>query len=308
MQEINGPLAELNRRGLAAAATLASRLGLPAGDPVVLSGRGNLLVRLAPAPVVARVATGSAWSRADPFAWLTREVAVARYIADLGGPVVAPTTAAEPGPHWQDGFAISLWECVRPSGRQPGPAETGAALAALHEAARDCPAELGELSTVREQISEGIDALERAAAADPETVAALRAAHARALAGLAGAGSASVVLHGDAHAGNLLWTAARGFVWTDLEETCRGPVEWDLATLSRAYQDPAAQQAALRGYAARAGGCVPDLITLLPFVRARELEGAVWSLCMAHLYPARYREVAAQLLAIVLAEPGARGQ
>ncbi len=180
--------------------------------------------------------------------------------------------------------------------------------AALHEAARDCPAELGDLSTAREQVSEGIDALERAAAADPETVAALRAAHGRVLAGLAGAGSASIVLHGDAHAGNLLWIAARGFVWTDLEETCRGPAEWDLATLSRAYQDPAAQQAALRGYAARAGGCVPDLITLLPFVRARELEGAVWSLCMAHLYPARYREVAAQLLAMVLAEPGARGQ
>jgi thiamine kinase-like enzyme len=37
-------------------------------------------------------------------------------------------------------------------------------------------------------------------------------------------------LHGDAHAGNLIATRA-GLVWIDFEETCRGPVEWDLATM-----------------------------------------------------------------------------
>ncbi len=45
------------------------------------------------------------------------------------------------------------------------------------------------------------------------------------------------VLHGDAGAGNLMATD-RGWVWHDFEDTCSGPVAWDLAasTASR-YQD-----------------------------------------------------------------------
>jgi thiamine kinase-like enzyme len=37
-------------------------------------------------------------------------------------------------------------------------------------------------------------------------------------------------LHGDAHEGNLLPTT-RGLLWTDWEDTFRGPVEWDLASI-----------------------------------------------------------------------------
>ncbi len=62
------------REGLAVATAVARELGLPADDHRVLSARGNLLVHLAPGPVVARVATLTAWTRDDPFAWLAREV------------------------------------------------------------------------------------------------------------------------------------------------------------------------------------------------------------------------------------------
>lgn len=37
-------------------------------------------------------------------------------------------------------------------------------------------------------------------------------------------------MHGDAHAGNLIATRD-GLVWIDFEDVCRGPVEWDLATM-----------------------------------------------------------------------------
>ena len=37
-------------------------------------------------------------------------------------------------------------------------------------------------------------------------------------------------LHGDAHAGNLIATRD-GLLWIDFEDVCRGPVEWDLATM-----------------------------------------------------------------------------
>src|SRR5215469_5899287 len=124
MQE--GQIGELTRQGKAAAVALAQRLGLPHDEPVILSNRGNLLVHLTPAPVVARVATLTARARRHPIEWLAREVAVAGCVASRGGPVVAP--AEDAGPHWQDGFAISLWDYVRALDTVPGPADVGSAL------------------------------------------------------------------------------------------------------------------------------------------------------------------------------------
>jgi hypothetical protein len=48
---------------------------------------------------------------------------------------------------------------------------------------------------------------------------------------------------------------------------------------------------------------VPAPDTLIPYARARELEGAVWSLGMAHQYPSRYRAVVQELLAAILNAP-----
>jgi aminoglycoside phosphotransferase (APT) family kinase protein len=125
----------------------------------------------------------------------------------------------------------------------------------------------------------------------------LRELHARLLTELAPLAGPSVVLHGDAHSGNLLRGGDGRWLWIDLEETSRGPLAWDLAVL--AGRPPSDEP--LRAYAAEAGTAVPDLAGLATFGRARLLEGTVWSLGMARLYPARYRDVAQSLLAEVLA-------
>ena len=291
---------QMRRRGLAAAVAVARDLGLPTGDPQVLSGRGNLIVHLAPAPVVARVATLTAWTRNNPFCWLAHEMAVAEFAAGNDGPVVAPTGLADAGPHRSDGLAVSLWTWVPPAGaqRQPEPAEAGEALARLHLAAAGFPGELAFLAPVRDQIADGLAALERERVLDSAVLAALRDRHAEVLAGLdlATAGPA-IVLHGDAHAGNLLQAGA-GWLWVDLEETCRGPREFDLAVL--AGQLGAGGAAALAAYATATGTPPAEPAALAPFHRGRELEGAVWSLGMAHQYPERYRARARILLASVL--------
>jgi Phosphotransferase enzyme family len=288
-----GHRAELTRAGQAAALALGRRLGLPTATPAVLSSRGNLLLHFAPEPVVARVATLTAWSRHDPFLWLSREISVASYVAEAGGPVVPPCRSVDPGPYRQDGLAISLWEFQPADPARPGAAESGAALARLHLAAADCPAELGDLTPGREQISEGVDALERASVLDARAIAALRAGHARLLDRLP-PGQPAAVLHGDAHAGNLL-SAPDGWRWIDLEETCRGPAEWDLVCL--ADQAGPAAPTALRAYAEAAGRPVPTAAELAPFHDLRMLEAVVWTNCMAHLYPARYRDQAQDRLA-----------
>ena len=76
------PIAELSRAGQAAAEALGRRLGLPVAATAVLASRGNLLLHYAPAPVVARVATLTAWSRHTPSLWLAREISVAGYVAE----------------------------------------------------------------------------------------------------------------------------------------------------------------------------------------------------------------------------------
>jgi Ser/Thr protein kinase RdoA (MazF antagonist) len=309
------PVADLTRQrmvrhGLAAATTLAGRLGLPDDDPAVLSNRGNLLVHFPASDVVARVATLTAWTRREPLRWLAREVAVARHVAGKGGPVVPPAHGTDPGPHWQDGFAISLSEFLHRTSPSPlpTPADSGTALARFHEASSDCPAELGYLAPATDQVTDALAVIERESLADAKTVAALRAAHSRALAGIAAAASrpaaglATVVLHGDAHAGNLLPGGPRaggGWVWTDLEETSRGPAAWDLATLTSGY-DEAGTREALAAYAARAAIPVPATESLEPFRRARDLEATVWLLCLARLYPERYADVASERLTAVL--------
>ena len=303
-----GRIAEMTRAGLAAAVRVARGQGLPGDDPQVLSSRGNVVVHLRPAPVVARVATLTAWTRRDPFRWLAREVAVAGFAADHGGPVVAPSALADPGPHWSDGLAVSLWTWVPPSPARPGAAEVGEALARLHLTAAGFPGELPVLSPLRALISDGLAVLEREQAVDPAVLAALRDRHAAILAELDGVTGTALVLHGDAHAGNLLRAGGAvsgtgpgsGWLWIDLEETCHGPRAFDLAVV--ADHQGADAGATLAAYAAVTGEPLPEPEVLALFTRARRLEGAVWTLGMAYQYPVRYREPARFLLADVLGQ------
>ena len=66
-------------------------------------------------------------------------------------------------------------------------------------------------------------------------------------------------LHGDAHKKNVLKTR-NGLVWTDFEDACSGPIEWDLACFVRTSLEP--REAALASYGARL-----DLDRLSPFLR-----------------------------------------
>lgn len=159
------------------------------------------------------------------------------------------------------------------------------------------------MTPVRDLITEGLDALERDEVLGGAVVAALRVRHEGILTELDDAALSSLpVLHGDAHADNLLHSGT-GWLWIDLEETCRGPREFDLAVLPDTQGEDG--PAALAAYADVMGTPIPEPEALIPFVRARELEGAVWTLGMAHQYPARYRDTARTLLATVLGTPAA---
>jgi hypothetical protein len=120
------------REGVRIACAVARDLGLSCDDPAVLVERSNLLVHLRPAPVVARVATRIGQMRPG-VASLAREVAITRFLAAAGAPVVPPSREVDPGPLERGGLALAFFEYSPDSGEPADAQATGRALRACHE-------------------------------------------------------------------------------------------------------------------------------------------------------------------------------
>ena len=97
---------------VAAAVACAGRLGLTCADPRLLSDGVNAVVHLAPAPVVARVATATRLLRPDVSRTFGREVALATALTAAGAAVVPRRTCSHPAPTCR-----TAWCC--PSGGSP---------------------------------------------------------------------------------------------------------------------------------------------------------------------------------------------
>lgn len=219
-----------------AAVEVGRRHDLVVAWPRVLHVGANVVVHLAPAPVVARVAAATAMVRPDPASHLHTEVELARFAAAQGAPVLSPCAGDLAGPHRHDGHVMSLWPLVAPAVFPDDAASVGRALAALHGALATYDAELpgperigGDAHRIAQLLGRlGVMPDDEVAAASDETrvaVAALR--------------SLPVdrwrALHGDPHPRNAVIdpSAPDGVLWWDLEDAWRGPVEFDLAVLLR---------------------------------------------------------------------------
>lgn len=249
---------------MSAAVAVARSHRLEVTEPRVVRDLSNVLVHLAPAPVIARVATTTAAARPDGArAWLARDVDMAGWLYAHGAAVVAPADELPPGPHDEDGFALTFWRLVEPRAERPSAARAGRELRELHERLDDFPGALEPLSSVLDEARALIDRCGLSALREP-----LRAAREAA----EEVDGPARPLHGDAHAGNLLSTGA-GLLWTDFEDSCAGPAEWDLACLVFGSADG---PAALDAY-----GYQGDPAALEPFVEARALQVAAWTALMA---------------------------
>src|SRR4051794_29493220 len=205
---------------LDAVLAVARRLDLPTEDPRVLRDSTNLLVHLAPAPVVARVPL--TFTLAREAAWFGQEVALARWLGDRGAPVAPP--AEDPGPHEHEDAVVTLWAHVDHDPARADPAAAGRSLRELHAVLAEYPVELPACDRFAE-VEDVLWRLGPSPLASAEELTALRAAVIR-LDPL----PAGRALHGDAHLQNVLWSPGRP-LWSDLENACSGPVEYDLASL-----------------------------------------------------------------------------
>jgi len=252
--------------------------GLRVAEPRVLAEGSNVLVHLAPTPVVARVPTTTIAAFRPGTRWLAREVAVARHLARHGAPVVAPSAEIDPGPHVHDGLPVTFWAYAEPAAGPPDARAAGAALRACHDAFTDFPGDLPDHAIFHEARA----VLARLAAGG--ALAAADAAVATQVGDRLAARIATLdvpvqALHGDAHLGNIIQTPD-GPLWNDLEDTHRGPRAWDLACLeapARVFgRTPAPIAAARAGYGDAGDPALLDLM-----IDARAFVGVAWTLVYA---------------------------
>jgi hypothetical protein len=266
---------------IAAAVSVAARHGVRVTDPVVLEDSYSLRVHLRPAPIVARIPTVTMLGRPRPVEALVREVAVVSFLAGKGAPVVPVSDLLPPGPFEQDGYAVSFWTYVEHDrDLRLSPVDVGRALAELHGVLREYPGELPCLGPALDETAVLLDRLGSPPGADPSGRADLSGLSEDLellAAELRGRPGDVQALHGDAHPGNVL-AAKDGLVWIDFEETCSGPVGWDLACmLGTARLDG---RKAVRAY-----GADPDDPGFLPLLRARRLQSVLWMVAKAGRFP-----------------------
>src|SRR5699024_10902362 len=127
------------------------------------------------------------------------------------------------------------------------PQESAAALLAWHERLHDVGQDLPVMTVAHQVITEPLEYAVRQGLLDHASYVALTQEHEEALAGVEHLGTEQVLLHGDAHRGNLLHDPEGTWRWGDLEEACRGPIEWDLAVLGSTPDEPTGR-AALTAY------------------------------------------------------------
>ena len=295
---------DLSRRAVAAALAVSRNLGLRCSDvPEIIADGSNLLVHLVPAPVVARVATTTALVRKPAEWWLALDLDLAGYLAARNFPVVPPSRELPPGPHQHDGLALTFWEFVEHDRNYVANAqEVGPFLRELHAELRGYPGALRPLSPFAE-IPQWLDEVafwnnDEVASwkmVDPADIAMLRRGFAAISAEIEALDLSRQPLHGDAHKKNVLKTC-KGLVWTDFEDACSGPIEWDLACFVRTSLEP--REAALASYAPQL-----DLDRLNPFFAARDLQGAAWGAILTTRFPDR-KERAAEWMTVARSRYG----
>ena len=133
-------------RAVAAAKAIASGLGLPVDDVIVLNDSNRLALRLLPCDVLARVV--DAEHQVAAF-----EVGLAERLAETECPVGVLDPRVEPRVYERDDFTVTLWTFYAPvTHREVAPADYASALAQCRpgeRARRDRRGERGRARTPR---------------------------------------------------------------------------------------------------------------------------------------------------------------
>lgn len=261
--------------------TVARAGGLRLEEPVVIHSASNVLVHLRPAPVVARVMTGTVVLHNDPRRWLERELSVLEFLAPTGLAVL-PSRLIAPGPHRHDGLWITFTEwipdidqarCVEATAHVGEARVVGRALKELHDELRRFDGELGGPRELREDIERLLCQLQPPDAHESDVISTLRRRLDALPTVVFESSLPAQTLHGDVSLRNLLRPPGR-LVWNDFEDTFRGPLHWDLASCVGSLRMQGANECAVSEMLDAYGW--DDADELGPFLAAQEVYGEIW--------------------------------
>ncbi|KOR90797.1 phosphotransferase [Paenibacillus solani] len=202
--------------------------GLTDVTPVVLSRGGNIIIHLAPHPIVARVAALTNADQQDHHICkkLEQELLVASHLHEQGVPVLRPVYLAGGGAYKLEGHWMTFWEYVPPTTLSfPSPRDAVDMVNTLSLAMEQYTGHIAILG-VWSRIHQSVNRLSKY----PD----VRIQHLihkfNELDQQMHADSTLLVpSHGDAHARNLL-PSPRGWIWMDFEDVSWMPRYWDLAS------------------------------------------------------------------------------
>ncbi len=210
-----------------AAVSIARHHGVNIGQPKLLRSTNNLVVHLAPAPVVAKVSDGASGDGPLP---LEHELAVGLHLARVGAPIAEPSPELPAIVHRVGELNVSFWRYYEE--RNPGDipcSQIGPALREFHRCLASYP---GPLPNFRLRGAEAKDLLSPGLSPrlkERDRIF-LLAEQARIRAEMAEARFELQPIHGGPHRYNWLDTGQRALL-IDLETVCLGPRELDVAYL-----------------------------------------------------------------------------
>jgi|SRR5581483_11132903 len=262
--------------GIRTAVVLAEEHGLHVDEAQVLSRGQAVVVRLSPAPVVARIGVEDVFG--PRLEWQYGAVGLCRHLAAAGAAVIPPSDLVPAGPHERDDVVVSFWRHVDvDQSRSVDPEDAGEKLREIHELSASYEGDLSTFWPFREA---------RRLLAHPEVVAELTEESLALLATVLDALEPGLLpgperpLHGDAHIWNTLQTPA-GTVWFDFDEACRGPLEWDAATMIQSDRVLGPKEDVRRAYRAAFGDRFGD-DELLPWIDLRVVLIVEWLAVARH--------------------------
>jgi hypothetical protein len=279
---------------LAAAQAVAREHGVACDEAVRIAAGSNVLVHLKPAPVVARVMTGTAILHHDVEQWLAREVAVGAFVAERSDLVVPPSDILPPGPHEQDGLWMTLWKFVPHDAEAPPPKprELGRSLRRLHAELAGFPGDLAPLSETRDWLERLLAEPGPSPSFTRQDIDWLRFKLDALTPAVFESSLPAQALHGDVSMSNLLRSES-GLVWNDLEDVCVGPVAWDISGLVSSARARGQSATFIEELLATYGD--PGVEDLEAFLEAHALYEVIWHAFEGRRRPQAMKRAAASL-------------
>lgn len=234
--------------------------------PVVLSSTSNIVVHLAPTPVVARIPNVTAAGRDRPQVSLARELAICGYLDDLGFATTPPSAELPLGPHRLGAHWVSFVEYVPLAPLEDNDAaEAGHELAHVIEALASLDDRDGlfdrslarEADVVLARLEGRIDESDRQLLVEWADEAMID-------------GEETQAVHADPHRRNVGRRADGELVWFDFDDAVRDSPLVDLATLCRSWPEAGAAACARLGVD-------PDGGELARYIEQREAWGGIWA-------------------------------